>query len=95
MRSSEGPGRDGRGLHFFFAGLGAWHLLLPRMSAGEELIYAGHHLEGVGDVDDVGLASGPTAVWIERDGAALADEAPTEHSSVSGYIVPKSAYSSM
>ena len=34
--------------------------------------------EGVGYVDDVGFAAGPAAVGVERDGAAVGDEAPAD-----------------
>ena len=37
-----------------------------------------HDFEGVGDVEDVGLAARPAAVGVEVDGAALVDEAPAD-----------------
>jgi len=44
----------------------------------QQFVYPLHDRECIGDVDDVGFASGPTAVGIERDGAALADKAPAD-----------------
>ena len=48
-------------------------LRMIRLQQGVEF---GDDLEGVGDVDYVGFAAGPAAVGVERDGAALGDEAP-------------------
>jgi len=35
--------------------------------------------EGIGNVEDVGLALGPAAIGVQIDGAAFADEAPAHH----------------
>src|ERR1017187_509995 len=35
--------------------------------------------EGVGYIDHVGFATGPAAVGVERNGAALGDETPTDN----------------
>ena len=62
-----------------FAHLGARReLLSPGMLVGEELVHAGDHLEGVGDVDDVGLAASPAAIGVERYGTALGNETPAD-----------------
>ena len=37
-----------------------------------------HDFEGVGDVEDVGLAARPAAAGVEVDGPALIDEAPAD-----------------
>src|SRR6266702_444572 len=34
------------------------------------------HLEGIGNIHNVGFAAGPAAVGVERDGAPLSDESP-------------------
>jgi hypothetical protein len=45
----------------------------------QQLIQLCYDLEGVGYVDYVGFAAGPAAVGVERDGAALGDEAPADY----------------
>ena len=44
----------------------------------EQAVQFAHDLEGIADVEDVGLAAGPTAVGVEVDGAAVVDEAPAD-----------------
>jgi hypothetical protein len=57
----------------------SWGKVNPETYTTQTRVHLGHHLEGVGDIDHVGLAAGPAAVGVERDGAALADEAPAHH----------------
>src|SRR4051794_29936220 len=45
----------------------------------EQLVHLCNYLEGIGDVDDVGLAAGPATVRVERNGAPITNEAPSNH----------------
>ena len=45
----------------------------------EQLVHSLHHFECIGDVDHVGLAAGPAAVRVERDGPAVTYEAPSDN----------------
>ena len=49
---------------------------LSQRLLGQTVVELIQHLEGVGHVEDVGLAVGPAAVGIEVYGAAFSDEAP-------------------
>jgi hypothetical protein len=42
---------------------------------GEQLVHPGHHLEGVGDVEGIGLSLGSAAVGVGVDGPPLVYEA--------------------
>jgi hypothetical protein len=50
--------------------------ILARSSPGllliQQFIHLPHDLEGIGHVEDIGLAAGPATVGVEVDGAALA-----------------------
>ena len=50
-----------------------------RLFGLQQRVDFGHHREGVGDIDHVGLAAGPAAVGVQRDGAPVADEPPAHH----------------
>src|SRR5208282_1979813 len=50
-----------------------------RLRLFQLLVQLGHDLEGIGNVEHVGLAAGPAAIGVEIDGAALVDKAPADH----------------
>src|SRR5450759_5122083 len=45
----------------------------------QEFTHFRDQLKRVGYIQNVGLALGPAAVWIEVDGAPLSDETPAHH----------------
>src|ERR1039457_1682920 len=51
---------------------------LPGLLPTEQRVDLRHYLESVGDVEHVGFAARPSAVGIEIDGAALANETPAD-----------------
>src|SRR5208337_2473465 len=50
-----------------------------RLSLFQQLIHLGHDLEGIGNVEHVGFAAGPTAIGVEIDRAAFVDKTPPDH----------------
>ena len=54
-------------------------MLIDGFGGLEQGVDFGDDLKGVGDVDDVGFAARPAAVGVERDGAAVGDEAPADY----------------
>ena len=43
------------------------------------LVELRYHLKSVSDINHVGFAAGPAAVWVQGDSAALANESPTNN----------------
>jgi hypothetical protein len=56
---------------------------------GEQLVHPGHHLEGVGDVDGIGLSLGSAAVGVGVDGPPLVYEANGRNE---GYFALRSSF---